>query len=154
MNWETGVGIAFLMWLWNSVMVILHANSRLDANLRKIGLRISWLTFAPKELSPKARDRPFWKNALKYALFVGLGLPLVLLSWLYVAMSVGMLIWSWSKNQGAPQTVREYRWKMRNVDMDLDDLVRESMKAKGTPPEDFERAKADTLTHLQERGLT
>jgi len=153
MNWETGVGVAFLLWAYHSVMIIVHANSQTDANFGKVGMRISWLTGTTKPLSPEAQNRPIWKNVLKYLFIVGTSLPFVLLSWLYVAFSVGTILWNWSKNQGAPQAVREFRWMMRNMDMDFDTLIRESLKLHGKPPEEFEKLKADTIAHMQDLGL-
>ena len=90
---------------------------------------------------------------LKYLFIVGFGLAFVLLSWLYVASSAGVFMWNWSKNQGAPQVIREYRWKMRNIDMDVDTLVRETFKLSEKPPEEFEKFKAAAITDLEERGL-
>ena len=125
----------------------------MDANFRKIGMRISWFTGATKPLSVEAKNRPIWKNILKYLFIVGFGLAFVLLSWLYVASSAGVFMWNWSKNQGAPQVIREYRWKMRNIDMDVDTLVRETFKLSEKPPEEFEKFKAAAITDLEERGL-
>lgn len=153
MDYGTGVLIAFLLWAFNSIMVIVNVHSQFERNIRKIGMRLSWLTLQPKPLSVEAKNRAWWKNVGKFLLLMLFGLPWILLSWLYVAMAVGMFLWRWSKTSGTPQVIKEYRWKLRNQDLDFDTLVRETMKVSDKSPSEFEQFKADAIADLEERGL-
>ena len=68
-------------------------------------------------------------------------------------MAAGVFLWRWSKSSGTPQVIKEYRWRLRNQDLDFDNLVRETMKVSGKEPAEFEQFKADTIAELRERGL-
>ena len=107
----------------------------------------------PKPMSAEeVHHTTIWK-VMKFLLLYGTGLPFVLASWLYVAYVVGLLIYRKSKDSGAPQAVREFRWKLRNTDMTFDQLVKELMKASDRDPDEFEKVKADLLRELDEQGL-
>ncbi|HSV68913.1 MAG TPA: hypothetical protein VLI72_02285 [Methylibium sp.] len=153
MDYETGVLIALLLWAFNAIMVIVNVNSQFERNIRKIGMRLSWLTLQPKPLSVEAKNRSWWKNVGKYLFLTLFGLPWTLLSWLYVAMAAGMFLWRWSKTSGTPQAIKEYRWKLRNQDLDFDTLLRETMKVSDKSPSEFDQFRADTIADLKARGL-
>ena len=116
-TYEVGVAIAFLLWAYNAVMLIVSVNSLLERNLNKIGQRLSWLTLMPKEMEPEDLKRSTLAKVLKYLFIVGIGLPFVLTSWLYILLAVAGMLYRWSKDSGAPQAVREMRWKLRNLDL-------------------------------------
>ena len=107
----------------------------------------------PKPMSAEEVHHTTIRKVMKFLLLYGTGLPFVLASWLYVAYVVGLLIYRKSKDSGAPQAVREFRWKLRNTDMTFDQLVKELMKVSDRDPDEFEKVKADLLRELDEQGL-
>ena len=152
-SYESGILVAVLLWLWVTISAIVSINSRMNRNLHKIGQRLSWLTMIPKPMSAEEVHHTTIRKVMKFLLLYGTGLPFVLASWLYVAYVVGLLIYRKSKDSGAPQAVREFRWKLRNTDMTFDQLVKELMKVSDRDPDEFEKVKADLLRELDEQGL-
>ena len=152
-SYETGVLVAFLLWAYNSVMLIVNINSLLERNLNRIGQRLSWLTLMPKQMEPEDQTRSTLSKILKYLFIVGFGLPFVLLSWLYVLVAVAAILYRRAKDSGAPQAVREVRWKLRNVDLTFDQSIKELMKASEEEPAKFEEFKAKIIHELEDRGL-
>ncbi len=150
-SYETGVLLAFLLWLWTVISAIVSINSQTERNLNRIGQRLSWLTMVPKPISPEEANRSWLRKVLKFVLLHGIGLPFVLASWLYVFYIVGLFLYRKSKNAGAPQAVREFRWKLRNTEMTFDQLVSELMKVSDQDPADFERVKAELLQEQAKR---
>ena len=153
MNYETGLGIAALFWIYSLITLLIAVNSCQERNLRKVGQRLSWLTRRPKPMDAEDLTRPMWKKVGKFLLLAAISLPFVLLSWLQVLVIVGTILYEKSKDSGAPAAVREFRWKMRNIDMSFDDIVRESLKVTGTPAEQFEEQRAATIAELVAKGL-
>lgn len=154
MDWYfIGVLFALLLWLWGAIYLIVALHSQFERNLNKIGQRLSWVTLTPKAMDSDDENRPLWRAIGKYLLIVGFGFPWILLSWLNVGLAVAMMIYRRSKDAGAPQAIRELRWKMRNLDMPFDQVVKEMMKASGEEPEKFESVKADLLAEMESRGL-
>lgn len=143
MTYENGVGVALLLWFFNAIMIVVSVNSQMNRNLKKVGQRLSWLTLTAKAMDRADLNRPWWKSLLKYLLIVGLNLVFTLASWLYVAGVVVMYVYGKSKDSGAPEAIRAYRWKLKNVDMSFDDMVREAMKLSDKPPEEFEQFRED-----------
>jgi hypothetical protein len=152
-TYEGGVAVAFFLWFYQAVILLVQINSRLERNLNKIGQRLSWLTLTPKQIeSPEAPS--VFAQIGKYLLVVTLGFLSALLSWLYVLIAVGMFIYAKSKDSGAPASVREYRWKLRNLELTVDDLLREGMKVSGQDPLSFEQVRSELEADMQSRGLT
>jgi hypothetical protein len=153
LNYETGVLFAFLLWLYNAVMIVILANSRLERNLNRMGQRLSWFTLTPKPLEPEDLSRSTTSKVLRYFLVVGICLPFILLSWLNVALAIATILYRRAKDSGAPQAIREFRWKLRNAELTFDQLVRESMKVAEEDPSKFEEFRASMVRELDERGL-
>lgn len=149
--YETGVLAAFCAWLFSLVATIVNANSRAAQNLAKLGMRFSIVSQEPK---PIAGGGNGFLTFVKWVAVFGCGLCLIVFSWLYVAMVVGTLIYQKSKQSGMPQVVREFRWKLRNVDMPRDQLILEFMKVSGTPAEQFEEVKAGLIGDAEARGVS
>ena len=120
--YETFVGVAFLIWLAGLVWFFISINSQFDRNLRKVSCRLSWLTLSPKAIEPDAPAPAWWKQILKFTLIQGLGLVSVLLGPVYVAYAVGMLAYARWKDSGAPASVKEVRWKLRNLDLSTEEV--------------------------------
>lgn len=104
-DYETGIFFAFLLWLYNAVMIVVSVNSRLERNLNRMGQRLSWFTLMPKPLEPDDLSRSPTSKVLRYLLVVGIGLPFILLSWFNVALAVGTILYRRAKDSGAPQAV-------------------------------------------------
>ena len=152
-EYETGLLLAFLLWLWVTISAIVSINSRMNRNLQKIGQRLSWLTMSPKPMSPEEASHTTPRKVMKFLLLYGTGLPFVFTSWLYVLYVAVLLVYRKTKDSGAPQAVREFRWKLRNTDMTFDQLVKELMKVSDQDPSTFEKVKADLIQELHEQGL-
>lgn len=152
-SYETGVGIAALLWLYNSIMIIVTVNSQLERNLNRIGQRLSWVALTPKEMEPDDLKKSTLSKVMKYLFIVGFGLPFILTSWLYVLLAAAAIIYRIFKDVGAPQAVREMRWRLRNQDLTFDQLVRELMKAQGQDLSAVDDFKAKIVAELEERGL-
>jgi hypothetical protein len=97
---------------------------------------------------------PFWKCILKFLFLAIFGLICTLMSWLQVAMWVGMFLWQLHKDQGAPNSIKEYRWKMKNIDMTRDQIIQELIKIDNVLPEDFDGYKENILSDMRGRGFS
>ena len=125
----------------------------MNRNLHKIGQRLSWLTMTPKPMSAEELNYTTFRKVLKFLLLYGTGLPFVLTSWLYVAYVIALIIYRKSKDSGAPQAVREFRWKLRNTDMNFDQIVKELMKVSDQDPANFDKVRADLTLELYDQGI-
>jgi hypothetical protein len=151
MTYENGLVVALLLWLFNAIMIVVSVNSQMNRNLNKIGQRLSWVTFRSKTMERYDLRRPWWKSLLKYLLIVGFNLVFTLASWLYVAGAVVMYIYAKSKDSGAPEAIRAYRWKLKNIDMSFDDMIREAMKLSEKNPEEFEQFRKDMRAAMDDQ---
>jgi len=154
MDYESGVLIAFCLWVYNSAMAVALVNSQLNKNLKKIGIRVGWLDGNPKPMTPADQKITFIKVTIKVAAFVFLGLISLLLSWVLVALYVVMMTWKFAKDSGVPEAVKNYRWVMRNKNMSRDEVIAEFMKLQGLPSENFDTYKQELLNDLLLRGLS
>ena len=153
MDYEAGVGIAFLLWLFYAGSCVVRANSLFARNLAKLGMRISYLDLKPKPMTTADVHRSPVGHFLRGSLVVLVALPFVLASWLYVLWFAGAFIFARSKDAGAPTAVREWRWRMKNVDMSFDDAVAELLKLNATPSEKIPEARAALIDELRGRGI-
>lgn len=153
-SYENGIGIAFILWLAGIVMTLVSINSTMERNLNRIGQRLSWLTLSPKAMDAEEVRHSTLRKIFKFLLIAAIGLLGVLLSWLYVAWFVGAIVYKRTKDAGAPQAVREFRWKMKNVDMSFDQIVREMVKVSGEDSGAFEKMRSDLAQEMTDRGFT
>ena len=153
MDYGAGVGMAFLMWLFYAGSCVVRANSLLARNLAKVGMRISFLDLKPTPMTAADVQRSPIGRFLRASLVVLIALPFVLASWLYVLWFVGAFIFAKSKDTGAPTVVREWRWRMNNVDMSFDDAVAELLKLNATPSEKIPEVRAALIDDLRDRGI-
>ena len=118
--YEWGTVIAFFLWCYWVIVIVINAHSRLAKNLAKVDLRISWFSQQPV---PK-EDRAGFGWALGKCIFMLFSLVIsMLLSWVSVAFSVGMIFYNKSKSAGMPAAIREARWKLRNIDLTRDQVI-------------------------------
>jgi len=152
MDYETGVGAAVLCWLFYAASLLVRINSQTQRNLKKVGMRLSWVSNKADAWTGEDEKKSIWWSIGKYAVCIAIQVPFLLLSWIYAAYSVGSILWHLWKDLGAPQSVKEYRWKMRNRDMDFVEVVREMWKLNEStvPLEDFLAATAD---EVREKGM-
>ncbi|UGQ44952.1 hypothetical protein [Massilia endophytica] len=129
--YETGLGVAFLVWLCNLILLLTKINSQAERNLRKIGMRHSWLTQTPKQRTASDAKRGILGTVGKFALIQSVALVSVILSWGYVLWAIGAILYAHAKDYGAPQEVKEFRWRMRNLDLPLDEIIRGMLKISG-----------------------
>lgn len=134
--------------------MLVSINSRLERNLNKIGQRLSWITLTPKPMDAEDTNRSTLSKVMKFFLITSIGLPFILLSWLQVVMFIGTFAYKRIKDAGAPQIVREFRWKLRNIDMSFDQLAKELMKASEEDSANFETFRNDLVQELKDRGLS
>lgn len=151
MTYEAGLLVAFFVWVWSVGSRIVTSRSLMAKNLAKVGQRVSWSTgaFTPE---PPVGGRGL-KRFLLLATVETASLLFVLTSWLYVFIVGAMMLSGHWKDRGAPEAIRTFRWKLRNIDMGFDDLLRELMKVSGDPPERFLQVKAEVLQILEQRRL-
>lgn len=123
--YESGLFVAFCLWLFQAVYLVVLQNSTWSGNLRKVGKRLSWLSAKPIPLTGSYLAQPLGLKVAKYAALQIVLLPFVLLSWLSVAVSIAALLFQLFKGMGKPQLYREFAWKMKNVDMTFNQIVRE-----------------------------
>lgn len=152
-SYEMGVGVAFLLWAYGAIMLVVSVNSRFERNLNRFGQRLSWLTLTPKAMGPEDQTRSTTAKIFKYLFVVGFGLPFILTSWLYALLAVGSIIYRLTKDAGAPQTVKEFRWRMRNQELTFDQLIKGLMQAANEDSNKFEEFKENLVHELDERGV-
>lgn len=152
-DYENGLFVAFLFYLFDQVRLVVMKNSIYEKNLNKLGQRLSWASLAPKPIYyPPDKNTIYW-NIGKFILLQIIGIASIFLSWINVGLRAAMFIYYLAKNAGMPQNIKEFIWKLKNIDMTFDQLLTESMKVNGLDPADFEEYKQTILNELKERGL-
>lgn len=152
-TYENGLLIAILYWLYSAVMMVVQLNSQLQKNLNRIGERLSWTNLEPKPMTSGDLNGSAWGKILKYLLIVSIGFVTVFLSWISVGLTVLSLMRRFWRSYGAPQSVKELRWKMRNLDMSFDAIVLESFKLDNRGCVTFQEYKEMIQRDLVSRGL-
>lgn len=151
--YESGLLVAFLLWLFSMVMLLVSVNSQFERNLNKIGQRLSWVTLTPIEIQPADLRRSMAVKVLRFFFIAAFGLFFVVFSWLYVVVWIGGFAYRKSKDAGAPQVIREFRWKLRNVDMTFDEVARGLMKATDQEGIEFDDFREALISDLKGRGI-
>lgn len=109
------------------------------------------MTMKPMDTDDEKRSSLM--SFLKFSFLQLIGLLFVLTSWLSVAMTLGQIIYRKSKDSGVPQNIKEFRWKMKNMDMMFDQVVTESFKLNEDPNTSYEDFKQAAINEMTERGL-
>lgn len=116
--YETGALFAFLICVYHTILIITACNSLHARNLAKIGMRISWTTGTVVE------DKPFaFRGPLTIVWMLFNYIIMILFSWITVVTWTIRLIIRMSQDSGAPNAVKELRWKMKNVDMTKEEII-------------------------------
>jgi len=153
LSYETGIAAAFLIWLYSAAMTMVNINSQLERNLNKVGLRLSWTTSRLKEMLADEVDCPKYKRVFKYVFIYWVSAPLLLLSWFSVAVYAGAIAYQKIKDLRTPAEARARLWRLRNLDLSFDEIVRITEEIKGADPANFENAKNELRESLRLRGF-
>jgi len=152
-SYDDGVAVALTLWIFSLIRLVVMINSQMEKNLNKIGLRLSWLTLTSKPAHMGTR-RPIWKNTLKFLFILVLGAPFIFLSWAYVVFVMVLAYFVWEKNSGKPDVIKEFQWKMKNMDLPFDEVIKATMKVSNTDPSNFEEVREATLREMAENSAT
>lgn len=144
--YEQGVLVAFLLWLYSVISTIIRKNSLLEKNMNKVGRRTTPTGLGVVDMKyPKDSSI---KVFAKYSLVFGSSLLLILFSWLYVLVSLGFFVYRFKKDQGVPQSIKEYRWKLKNIDMTFDEIIKEIVKLEGLDESEYPRVRQEWVEHI------
>ena len=122
--YEIGVFVALAIVLIRFIYAFLKLNSKLSKNLELIGRRLSYFSLEAKAITLSYRNQGIVLKILKF-LIIWLFLPLILifLSWLYVVYLIGIHLYQLIQTLGVPNDIKEYRWKINNLDLSFDQMV-------------------------------
>ena len=144
--YEQGIVIALLLWLYTTVVMIVKKNSLMEKNLNRIGKTISIAGTGIKDI--KYPKDSIGKSVAKHTLMAFIGLFLTLFSWGYVLLVGGTLIYTFMKDIGVPQSIKEWRWKLKNLDMTFDELIKEILKQEGVDESEFPRVRQEWIDYI------
>lgn len=150
MSYETGFFIAIVLKIYELLMFTFMVNSQYQRNLNKIGLRLSWLTFEPKEMEAKDYQNKSSKVFYKSIIYIAYNFCHIFFSWLYIGYYLINLLWHFSKDRGVPQNIKELRWKLRNQNLTKDEVIIEFSKIKNLNQEQIEVLKLKVEEQLME----
>jgi hypothetical protein len=119
-----GVLIGAMFWVLHTALLFAQRKSIRERNLNRIGLRSSWVGAELRPLHAWDLTQPRIVYVGKTLLIVLSELPLILGSWFYVIFVVGTHVYRHLLDIGTPAVVRDYRWKLRNLDMTFDRSLR------------------------------
>ncbi|MDM1720525.1 hypothetical protein [Acinetobacter towneri] len=150
-SYENGLILALLMWIWGFISVIIRTNSQMSRNLKKIGKKISWFDLSLKDITYRdAKISPIKKIAFFALWFVILPFPFIFTSWVYVFASTFLFVYRVKKNFGMPQSYKEFQWKLKNIDMSFDEIIKEMMLATNQDMSKLEDVKEEIRLSMQE----
>lgn len=122
--YEMGVFVALLIWFWKIIYAFLQLNSTKAKNLRLIGRRLSWLDFSVKEITLKYEQENIIYRLMKFGLiWVVLPFIFAFTSWFFVVFQIGIFLYRRTQNNGIPQKIKEYQWKINNLNLNFDQMV-------------------------------
>lgn len=134
-SYGTGVFIAAIIWFCQTVFLLVVINSRINKNLKRVGMRLSWVSLKPKTMTKKEMQGGKVWPAFKFLLLCGFGMAGIAAGWISVVLTTWLFLYVRWLSLGMPVAMREYWWKMKNLDMDSDRIISEMMKSQGIDPE-------------------
>jgi len=149
--YEIGCSLAFLIWAGSLVWVVISLNSQMERNLNKAGFRLSWLTLRPKQMGNNHYKRSTFMKVGKFILIATPGFVGIFFSWLYVAFFIVEILYSRFKDAGAPQEIREFRWRMRNENLTFDEVA-EGLALVSRVNIPIDELKKDLWSEMIDRG--
>lgn len=124
-NYELGVFWAFIIWLIETSRLVFSLNSQLNRNLRKVGCKIRWAGGQPRMMEQDEINPTRIKVITKSSLYLLWGMISIALSWLFVIYSTVRHIKSFcSYYFDTPEVVKIQRFKMKNIDMSFDEILK------------------------------
>lgn len=151
--YESGVLVAFFIWMYGAISSAININSRMERNLNKVGQRRSWMDGSIKPMTTKDVERGPMGSLFKFSLVWGISLFCITFSWLQVACVAALVAYKWNKDSGAPQSIREFRWKLKNADLSFAQVVTEMYKAGGMTHPPLDEFIESTAKELSDRGI-
>ena len=113
MDYESGVVLS-LIWSLGALLFNIGIRSgTYGENLARVGFRISLITGNLKETG---------NTFVEFLVLLVVSVITALFSWLGLFVGVVFTLYGLWKNAGAPPSVKEVRWKLRNVPMKADDV--------------------------------
>lgn len=152
-DYESGILVALLFWIFYAGSILVSINSQVERNLNKIGQRLSWISLTPKLMTIDDMNHSVAFKIMKYLLVIGIAFPFIFLSWVYVIVTIVLIIYKFFKDFGAPQSIREFRWKLKNSNLTFEQLMKELMKVSEVDESKYEEFTNEVISNLQERGL-
>lgn len=151
-SYENGLILALLMWFWGFISVILRSNSLLSKNLKKIGKKISWFDLSITDITYNDAKISTFKRVVFFILWwVALPFLFVFTSWVYVFVVIFVFAYRLKKDFGAPQAYKEFRWKLKNIDMSFEQIIKEMMIASNQDLSEFDKVKEEITQDMQEK---
>lgn len=147
-TYEGGLLIGLILWIIYLFRTVILFNSRTQKNLFKVGKRVSLLG-GIKDIDYK--NESFFYKTLKFFFIAIFPIFLVLLSWLYVIPSIIYYIYVFYQDFSAPQKVKDFRWKLKNVDLTQDQIVRGLIEISDQDANDFEKIKKEINEDIERR---
>jgi ABC-type phosphate/phosphonate transport system permease subunit len=147
MSYERGVAVALLLNIFSLTMLIAELNSIRSRNLRKIAMRISWFTLTAQPMKPDDFKPKISRIIGKSLLLVSMSIVSVLLSWLTVLYYALNFAWQLHKKSGAPESLKDFSWKLRNVDLSQEQVILGLAKVSELDPEQIQ----DLRGQIEER---
>lgn len=151
MTYEDGIGVSFFICIYQLGMLIYYKNSQFEKNLNKLGLRLSYLTLTPTPYENE--NKPIYIKILKLLIIQIFNFAMIFLSWLFVLYFAFMVVRNFYNKIGMPQAIKDYQWKMRNMDLSIDNIIKLDMAARDISMNNFEEFKANILEDLHNRGF-
>ena len=122
----------------------------LGRNLRQIGLRLSWSLGQPKEISEDDPD-DFAGYLRKFGLLLLWCAINSMTSWLFLLLLPFSIVSGAIKSFGVPKDIREARWRLKNLPMDFDGVLRTIKSIEGKT--EYSADRAELLQSLKDRNL-
>lgn len=150
--YELGCFVAFIHWLYRTVILIVAVNSTAERNLRKVGMRHSWYTGRLIVMTYSADYRHISEKIVQFAAIRLMFLVGIFFSWISVAWFFGAFFYEKGRDSNQSVEVREFRWNLKNFDLSFDDMVLGFAKVSGN------KASLEVLRHkmfqnMRDRGF-
>lgn len=127
--YEIGVYLSLFYWLYQSIFLIILINSQMEKNLNKVYQRLSWSTFRVKQIEKYEELHPhIFKTIMKYIFIVSLKLLFIFFSWVYLFYVFVNTMFNRYKQDGEPEVMKTFRWRMRNSNLSYEQILQELYK--------------------------
>lgn len=149
MEYFSGVIAAMAIKFYQIVMLVISLNSTRHRNFRKIGLRLSWLNLEPKVMETGDYNPKTSYLMFKAFMILAYGFINILFSWVFVLYWICIMAWQFSKRSGMPQALKEFGWRINNIEMTKDQVIDEFTKVENLTPEKIETFKSEVEARLK-----